>query len=105
MDRRQVPRAQTPERPKLPGNSLNEDSNEDALLPGELYTLYNPRDAIGYLPENYETVVNRAAMWVAVPEAYLSGVVEKYERRVMRWWDVERRRQQEALKEEEEEED
>ena len=80
----QAPRAQGSERPRFQANSLKNDAHSQ--LPGELYTLYSPRDAIGYLPEKYQVVVNRAARWVGVSEGYLSRVIEKYERRVIRWW-------------------
>lgn len=67
----------------MQSNDLSEAGSH--WLPGEYYTVYNPRDGIGYLPKRYQVVVNRAARWVGVPEGYLSRVIEKYERRVIRW--------------------
>jgi RNA polymerase I-specific transcription initiation factor RRN7 len=81
---------------KLPTNLLKDDI-EDVVLSGESYTIYNARDVLGTLPEEYELVISRAARWVGVPGEYLSGVIEKFERRVVHWWDGEKRR----LKEEE----
>lgn len=65
---------------------------EDAILSGESYTIFNARDVFGTLPEEYELVISRAARWAGVPGEYLSGVIEKFERRVVRWWDGEKRR-------------
>ncbi|TRM67736.1 hypothetical protein BD626DRAFT_479667 [Schizophyllum amplum] len=60
--------------------------------PGEQYPVYNARDVLGTLPGPLGLVVARGAQWVGVPETYVGGVVEKYERRFVRWWQTERRR-------------
>lgn len=41
--------------------------------------------------EEYALVIGRAGRWAGVPVEYLGGVVETYERRLVRWWDRERR--------------
>jgi RNA polymerase I-specific transcription initiation factor RRN7 len=66
------------------------------MLPGESYTIFNARDILGTLPEEYGLVISRAARWVGVSDEYLSGVIEKFERRVVHWWDGEKRRLKEA---------
>lgn len=96
---------QAPVYPILRANTLNEDDNEDAALPGQAYTIYNPQDVLGTLPVEYEKVLSRAAHVVEVPDDYLSAVIDKFEHRIIRWWDGEKKRHREALKEEEEEED
>jgi len=81
------------ERRKLGGTLPKEDDGDERpLRPGELYPIYNSRDVLGSLPEDYEVVLGRGARWVRVPTEYVSGVVEKFERRVVRWWKVEKRR-------------
>jgi RNA polymerase I-specific transcription initiation factor RRN7 len=90
-----------PTYPKLRANRLKAD-NPDAMLPGQPYTIFNARDVLGTLPEEYELVVSRAARWAGVPDEYLSSVIERFERRVVRWWDGEKKRLIEASKEEEE---
>jgi len=89
-----------PSYPKLPSNDLNHGDAEDAVLPGQSYTIFSALDVLGTLPEEYELVVSRASRWAGVPEEYLSSVVEKFERRVVRWWEGEKRREKEELKEE-----
>ncbi|KAL1743761.1 hypothetical protein HDZ31DRAFT_40258 [Schizophyllum fasciatum] len=59
--------------------------------PGERYPVFNARDVLGTLLEPLGTIVARGARWVGVPEAHVGGVVEKYERRFVRW-QTERRR-------------
>ncbi|KAL1761086.1 hypothetical protein FB107DRAFT_201738 [Schizophyllum commune] len=60
--------------------------------PGEHYPVFNARDVLGTLPQPLGLVVARGARWVGVPEAHVGGVVEKYERRFVRWWQTDRRR-------------
>jgi len=77
----------------------------DAMRPGESYTIYSALDIFGSLPEEHELPVNRAARWVGVADEYLCRVIEKFERRVVRWWDTEKKRRKDRSKEEEEEEE
>jgi len=81
-----------PSHPKLPSNGLNKDDAEDAVYPGQSYTIFSALDLLGTLPEEYELVVSRASRWAGVPGQYLSSVVENFERRVVRWWEGEKRR-------------
>lgn len=70
-----------------PRLSANHVSEENAVLPGQAYTIFKARDVLGTLPEEYELVVGRASRWAGVPEGYLCRVVERFERRIMRWWE------------------
>ncbi|TFY64273.1 hypothetical protein EVG20_g5993 [Dentipellis fragilis] len=62
-----------------------EDATDEE--PGAAYTIYNSGDVLGTVSEEYETVVGRAARATGVGDEYMGGVVEKYERRLARWWD------------------
>ena len=62
----------------------------DILGPGEQYTIHNTQDILGTLPRDMEIVISRAAKWAGVEEGYVAGVVERFERRVVRWWKRER---------------
>ncbi|KAI6047398.1 hypothetical protein EDC04DRAFT_2864473 [Pisolithus marmoratus] len=55
------------------------DSNPDILQPGESYTIYHSEDVLGM-----------ACRWVGVSSDYLCSAVERYERRLVRWWQAER---------------
>lgn len=73
----------------------NEASNEDATpvpRPGQVYTIYNSQDVLGSIPDQYEVILSRAARHIGVGDDYLSGVTEKYERRLVRWWESEKRK-------------
>jgi RNA polymerase I-specific transcription initiation factor RRN7 len=69
---------------KLPAMMMKE--GEDALHPGQSYTIYSPRDASGSLPDKQELICGRAARWVGVTDDYLGSVVERFERRLVSWW-------------------
>ncbi|KAI0719577.1 hypothetical protein C8T65DRAFT_706255 [Cerioporus squamosus] len=77
----------------MSANSI--DTKSDVLRPGEQYTIYNTQDILGSLPDDMELVIARAAKWAGVDDAYVSGVVERFERRVVRWWDNAKRRERE----------
>ncbi|KAE9389637.1 hypothetical protein BT96DRAFT_866263, partial [Gymnopus androsaceus JB14] len=49
--------------------------------PGEKYSIYHSRDALGSVPDEYEMVIKRGSELVQIPPEYLHGLVEKYERR------------------------
>ncbi|KAA1466439.1 hypothetical protein DENSPDRAFT_768843 [Dentipellis sp. KUC8613] len=68
---------------------LTDDATNEE--PGAVYTIYNSRDVLGTVSEEYEMVVGRAARVTGVGDEYMGGVVEKYERRLTRWWDGVRR--------------
>jgi RNA polymerase I-specific transcription initiation factor RRN7 len=71
---------------------MQDDDNEKVAVPGESFTIFNARDIFGILPNEYVLVVGRAGRWAGVSDEYLSGVVENYERRVVRWWEGDKRR-------------
>ncbi|KAH7921820.1 hypothetical protein BV22DRAFT_1106975 [Leucogyrophana mollusca] len=79
----------------LPSTRLNGD-DQGVLRPGESYTIYNSRDVLGKLPEDYELVVERSAKWTGVSNDYLCGIVELYERRFARWWSGQRTGEEET---------
>lgn len=54
--------------------------------PGDMYTVYDAKDVLGNLSEDLRVITERAARWVGVECDFLCGVVERYERRLMRWW-------------------
>ena len=84
------------ERPAMSANTINED--ERVLRPGTSYTIHNTSDLLGSLPHDYEMVIKRAAQWAGVDEDYICGVVERFERRLVSWWNDVRRREREAQK-------
>jgi len=83
-------------RPELTANPINAD--ERVLRPGESYTIHSTSDVLGSLPADYETVVRRAAHWTGVDEDYVCGVVERFERRFVTWWDKARKKEREEQK-------
>jgi len=78
----------------LSSTKINEDDT-DILQPGESYTIYHSRDVLGNLPEEQALIIRRSAKWVGVSDDYLCGVVERFDRRLRRWYDKERRRERE----------
>lgn len=82
------------QRAALPPTPLNEDAT--GLLPGQAYAVYNTQDVLGALPGQYETVIARAAQWSGVNENYVASVVERFERRLIRWWDQLKRRERDG---------
>ena len=72
-------------------NSVDADGEE--LRPGEQYTIYNTQDILGTLPDDLDLIISAAARWAGVEPVYVSGVVERLERRTARWWDVLRRKE------------
>ena len=67
----------------------HEESSD--LRPGQAYPIYNSQDILGALPDDYEKLLRRATHWTGVDEHYISSVVERYERRLVRWWRTERK--------------
>ncbi|KAJ6598974.1 hypothetical protein DFH09DRAFT_1129716 [Mycena vulgaris] len=68
------------------GASRLQDGEKELLRPSMGYTLCDSEE----MPNEYATVVIRAAGWVGVGEELLRTVVETYERRLRRWWRRER---------------
>lgn len=78
------------ERPGLRERGLapTERSNGDmsVLAPGEMYTIYDAKDVLGNLSDDLKTVIERSARWAGVDCDFVCGIVERYERRLVRWW-------------------
>ncbi|KAI9001035.1 hypothetical protein BD414DRAFT_473429 [Trametes punicea] len=74
-------------------NANKVDDGVDSLRPGQNYPIYNTQDILGSVPEDLEFVVSRAARWAGVDEDYIFGVVERFERRVLRWWEGVKRKE------------
>ncbi|OAX44565.1 hypothetical protein K503DRAFT_678715 [Rhizopogon vinicolor AM-OR11-026] len=83
----------------LASTRINEDETDNDLQPGESYTIYHSRDVLGNLPEEQALIITRSAKWVGVSDDYLCGVVERFERRLQRWYDKEQRREREEQQE------
>ena len=87
----------SPENPtslELPAQSIPIDEN--APLPGQDYKIYHATDLLGSLPADYELVLEQAAKWCGVDESYISAAVQRFERRLGRWWNqIEKQRQEE----------
>jgi RNA polymerase I-specific transcription initiation factor RRN7 len=70
----------------LPATEMGKNKRgKTGLKPGEEYRIWNARDVLGTLPGEYCLVLERAAGWVGVSCEYLGAVVEKYEKRIVRW--------------------
>ena len=68
----------------MPANRLRETSTD--LHPGQAYVIHHSQDILGALPKDYELLIARASEWTGVSQDYICGVVERYERRLARWW-------------------
>ncbi|KAH9951607.1 hypothetical protein B0H21DRAFT_775794 [Amylocystis lapponica] len=79
--------------PKLSANVI--EAGDRAMRPGECYNIYSTADVLGSVPADYEAVVRRAGHWAGVDEDYVCGVVERFERRFVRWWDGVKRQERE----------
>lgn len=73
----------------LPAEGLG--AEQQPLLPGQGYRIYDAQDVLGELPEAYEALVARAAWWAGVEVGEMGRVVERYEHRLVRWWKGEKR--------------
>lgn len=78
------------ERPSLRGRGLSSTKENDGdmgiLEPGEMYTIYDAKDVLGNLSGDLKMIVERSARWAGVDCDFVCGVVERYERRLVRWW-------------------
>ncbi|KAK1236484.1 hypothetical protein PQX77_000261 [Marasmius sp. AFHP31] len=84
-NQQKMPESRIPTRPKFNRTDVS-TGDEKRVRPGESYTVHHSRDVTGTMNEEMELVVRRGAQWVGISEDYLCGVVEKYERRLARWW-------------------
>lgn len=66
------------------------EGKPDILQPGESYTIYHSGDVLGNVPSELDVIIQRACRWAGVSSDYICGVVERYERRLVRWWQAER---------------
>ncbi|CDO75565.1 hypothetical protein BN946_scf184858.g5 [Trametes cinnabarina] len=69
------------------------DDRPDGLKPGQDYHIYNAQDILGTVPKDLELVVACAAQWSGVDRDYVLGVVERFERRVLRWLESVKRKE------------
>ncbi|KAH9899892.1 hypothetical protein C8Q73DRAFT_638114 [Cubamyces lactineus] len=83
--------SELPPQPAMNANLV--DDRPDVLRPGQDYRIYNTQDILGTVPEDLEVVVLRAAKWAGVDENYVLGVVERFERRVLRWLESAKRKE------------
>lgn len=78
------------EQPYLRGRGLSSTKKNEGdiniLEPGEMYTIYDTKDVLGNLPADLKMVVEKSARWVGTDCDFVCGVVERYERRLVRWW-------------------
>lgn len=71
----------------LPPTRKNDgDMDMDILEPGEMYTIYDTKDVLGNLSGDLNMIVDRSARWAGTEGDFVCGVVERYERRLARWW-------------------
>ncbi|KAH6914843.1 hypothetical protein BKA70DRAFT_1257190 [Coprinopsis sp. MPI-PUGE-AT-0042] len=85
-----------PERPHQATSLTNR--NHDPK-PGESYKIWNARDVLGALPEDYAVVVDTAARWIGSTEERLEGVIETYEKRLFRWYEKKQRKPRQRMEE------
>jgi len=67
--------------------------DEQTRRPGESYAIYSAHDLLGTLPEEFGTVIGRAAQWPGVSNGDLCAVIERFERRLARLWSRNKRRE------------
>jgi RNA polymerase I-specific transcription initiation factor RRN7 len=68
-----------------------EDGGTRTLSPGEQYAIYNTEDEAGEMPESSEVAIGRAGQVTGVGAEMVSKVTEKFERRLLSWWQKEKR--------------
>lgn len=76
--------------PQLPAQdpaepAVVEGITVSVLRPGESHKIYYARDILGSVSEEYGLVVERAARWCGVEDEVIYSVVERFERRFLRW--------------------
>lgn len=88
--RARIERQKTHTLPQLPAQdpvdpALAESTSITVLRPGESHKVYYSHDVLGSVPENYALVIGRAAHWCGVGDDVIYAVVERFERRFLRW--------------------
>jgi hypothetical protein len=88
--RARLARQQTHPLPQLPAQDPVEPALADGrtvtiLCPGESHKIYYAHDILGSVSEEYALVVERAARWCGVGDEVIYTVVERFERRFLRW--------------------
>lgn len=83
-------REKIPPPPQLPAQdpvdpTPKEGTAVTVLRPGESHKIYHARDILGSVSKEYELVVERAARWCGVGDEVIYAVVERLERRFLRW--------------------
>lgn len=76
----------------LPANNAAAKDGVVCLVPGQKQLIFSRHDILGTLPPEFQLVADRAAQWVGVETDDLCAVVERMERRALRWWGKERKR-------------
>ncbi|EJD53598.1 hypothetical protein AURDEDRAFT_141641 [Auricularia subglabra TFB-10046 SS5] len=56
------------------------------LVPGSMLKVYRGTDITGLMPPDYDVVLGAAARWTGFETDAVAVVVERYERRLVRWW-------------------
>ncbi|TFK55944.1 hypothetical protein OE88DRAFT_1621636 [Heliocybe sulcata] len=97
-----APIRESTSRRNVPPTALHQVSDTGDLRPGEAFKIFSARDVFGALPGEYQLVVDKAAGWVGVSEECMCAVVERLERRLIRWWDSVRRKERRASRGEDE---
>lgn len=62
------------------------DADKTLASPGAQYAIYHAHDVFGTLPDAFQTVLERGSRIVGVEATFICGVVENFERRLVRWW-------------------
>lgn len=80
--------------PRGQGLSSTRKNGADSRIcePGEMYTIYDAKDVLGNLSGDLKMIVERSARWTGIDCDFICRVVERYERRLMRWWSDHRER-------------
>ncbi|KAI0318706.1 hypothetical protein OF83DRAFT_1056361 [Amylostereum chailletii] len=84
--------------PPLRATLADDGAEEGRLEPGRGYVIYNAQDVLGEVAAESVLVMERSAEWAGVSVTTMERVTERYERRLVRWWDGVRRRESREAK-------
>jgi hypothetical protein len=76
----------------LPVEYADDAEAAATLRPGQGYRIQRSGDRRGTLPEDYERVLRRAERWTGVEANEVCVVIERFERRLVRWWEAAQRK-------------